>query len=72
MDSKERKKLFDRLGQMKKEEKKPMSDDQRQAGLLQRLDRMQELEKDGAVEGHKQAKKDIWRKLSEQALQKSK
>jgi len=72
LDSKERKQLFDRLNKLKKDVKKPMSDTDRQAGLLHRLDRMQELEKSGEVEGHKRAKKDIWRRLGEQAMKRSK
>jgi len=72
LDSKERKQLFDRLNKLKKDEKKPMSDTDRQAGLLHRLDRMQELEKTGEVEGHKKVKKDIWRRLSEQVMNKGK
>jgi hypothetical protein len=35
--------------------------------MVKRLSKMEELEKQGGVEKHKQAKKDIWKRLAEQA-----
>jgi hypothetical protein len=35
--------------------------------MVKRLSRMEELEKQGDVAKHKQAKKDIWKRLAEQA-----
>jgi hypothetical protein len=35
--------------------------------MVKRLSRMEELEKQGDVDKHKQAKKDIWKRLAEQA-----
>jgi hypothetical protein len=70
--SKDKKEIFERLSKLTKQEKKPMNEYERQAGLLHRLDRMEALEREGSKSQSQQAKKDLWAKLADQAKKKDK